>query len=93
VLYTPKTQDKGIAKMLGMTEDQISEVLNGIDNIQTAVNEKVLLKFCVRASQKDNYKMLQSDVDEVREAGYSDSEILEAVVTSRTDSEELTRPI
>ena len=70
---------KGIAKMLGMSEIQISEVLGGIDNIQTEANEKVLLKFCVRASQKDNYKMLQADVDEVREAGYSDSQILEAV--------------
>lgn len=70
---------KGIAKMLGMTEDQIGEVLGGIDNIHTEANEKTLLKFCVRASQKDNYKMQQADVDEVRAAGYSDSQILEAV--------------
>lgn len=70
---------KGIAKMLGMTENQIAEVLGGLENIQTEAKEKVLLQFCVRASKKDNYKMLQADVDEVRDAGYSDSQILEAV--------------
>lgn len=70
---------KGIAKMLGMSEDQISEVLNGIDDIQTDDSEKLMLKFCVRASKKDNYKMLQADIDEVKRAGYSDSQIIEAV--------------
>ena len=70
---------KGIAKMLGMTEEQIKEVLDGVDGIQCADSEKVLLRFCIRASQKDNYKMLQKDIDQVRESGYTDSQIIEAV--------------
>ena len=70
---------KGIAKMLGMSEEQINEVLGGIDNIQCEASEKTLLKFCVRAAKKDNYKMLQSDIEAVKAAGYSDTQIIEAV--------------
>ncbi|NJO16181.1 MAG: carboxymuconolactone decarboxylase family protein [Thioploca sp.] len=70
---------KGIAKMLGMSEGQIHEVLEGIDNIQCEAAEKTLLKFCIRASRKDNYKMLQTDIEMVKSAGYSDTQIIEAV--------------
>jgi len=70
---------KGIAKMLGMSEAQINEVLDGIDNILCEESEKSLLRFCVRASAKDNYRMQEKDIDDVRAAGYSDSQILEAV--------------
>ncbi len=70
---------KGIAKMLGMTEAEINEVLEGIDQIQCEESEKTLLRFSVKASRKDNYKMLQSDIDEVKKVGYSDTQIIEAV--------------
>jgi uncharacterized peroxidase-related enzyme len=70
---------KGIARMLGMTEAQVNEALGGIGAIRCDENEKVLLRFCVRASAKDNYKMQQKDVDTVRAAGYRDAQILEAV--------------
>jgi uncharacterized peroxidase-related enzyme len=70
---------KSIGKMLGMTEEHIDEVLQGIDVISTSDKEKALLRFCVRASKKDNYKILKSDIDEIKALGYSDIELLEAV--------------
>ncbi|MFO7962616.1 MAG: carboxymuconolactone decarboxylase family protein [Desulfobacterales bacterium] len=70
---------KTIAKRLGMSEDQIEQVMGGVDKIECGEEEKRLLKFCLRASQKDSYKILKSDVDEVKKSGYSDTQILEAV--------------
>jgi uncharacterized peroxidase-related enzyme len=70
---------KNIAKMLGMSESQVEEVLEGVDAIQCDENEKVLLKFCIRASQKDSYKMMQEDIDAIKAVGYSEAQILEAV--------------
>ncbi len=70
---------KSLSKRLGMSEEQINEVLKGVDNIDCNEGEKILLKFCIRASGKENYKILKSDIDSVRNAGYSDSQVLEAV--------------
>lgn len=70
---------KNIAKMLGMTEVQVEEVLQGIDAIACDESEKILLNFCIRASQKDSHKMLQEDVNAVKAVGYSEAQILEAV--------------
>jgi len=70
---------KGIAKMLGMSEAQINEVLGGIEEIHCEESEKALLRFCVHASGKDSYKMQRKDIDAVRAVGYSDTQILEAV--------------
>lgn len=70
---------KSLSKRLGMSEEQIKQVLSGIDQIECEEGERILLKFCVRASQKDCYKILKSDIDMVRNAGYSDTQILEAV--------------
>lgn len=70
---------KGIAKMLGMSEAQVNEVIAGIDKIQCDAHEKTLLKFCVQAAKKDNYKISQADINAVKKAGYSDTQILEAV--------------
>jgi uncharacterized peroxidase-related enzyme len=70
---------KGIAKMLGMSEAQISEVLGGIDQIHCDDGEKALLHFCLHASRKDNHRMQPGDIDAVRAVGYSDTQILEAV--------------
>jgi len=68
-----------IAKMLGMPEKQINDVLNGLENIEIPENERVLLRFCIKSASKENYKIMQKDIDEVRAAGYSDFQILEAV--------------
>jgi uncharacterized peroxidase-related enzyme len=70
---------KNIAKMLGMSEKQVDEVLDGVDSIECEDSEKTLLNFCIRASQKDSYKMQQEDIDKIKEAGYSEAQILEAV--------------
>ena len=70
---------KNIAKMLGMSEEQVEEVLEGVDAIHCEESEKALLRFCIRASQKDSHKMMQEDIDAIKEAGYSEAQILEAV--------------
>jgi uncharacterized peroxidase-related enzyme len=70
---------KGIAKMLGLSEERIEEVLEGVDSINTSDKEKALLNFCIRASKKDNYKVLKSEIDTLKDMGYSDVQIVEAV--------------
>lgn len=70
---------KGIAKMLGMSEERIQEVLQGVEAINTDKKEKALLNFCIKASKKDNYKILKEEIDTLKEMGYSDVQILEAV--------------
>jgi len=70
---------KGIAKMLGMSEERIEEVLQGIDAMKVPDSEKALLNFCIKASKKDNYKILKEEIDALKEMGYSDIQILEAV--------------
>ena len=70
---------KNIAKMLGVSEEKISQILGGVDAIDTTDKEKALLKFCIRASKKDNYKMTKDDIDELKSLAYTDKEILEAV--------------
>jgi uncharacterized peroxidase-related enzyme len=70
---------KTLAKRLGMSEKQVEQVLGGIDKIKCSEGEKLLLKFCLRASQKDSCKILKSDIDEVKSVGYNDTQIFEAV--------------
>ncbi|MDM5263270.1 carboxymuconolactone decarboxylase family protein [Sulfurovum sp. XTW-4] len=70
---------KGIAKMLGMSEDRIEEVLHGVDAMNVPESEKALLNFCIKASGKENYKILKSEIDALKAYGYSDLQILEAV--------------
>ena len=70
---------KSIAKMLGMSEEHIQQVLKGIDAIDTDDKEKALLRFCIKASKKDNYKILKEEIDDLKSLGYSDKEIVEAV--------------
>ena len=70
---------KNIAKMLGMSEEQVQETLQGVDAINCNDSEKELLKLCLKAASKDNYKTTQEDIDRVKEAGYSELEILEAI--------------
>ncbi|WP_457592087.1 carboxymuconolactone decarboxylase family protein [Hydrogenimonas sp.] len=70
---------KNIARMLGMSEDEVEEVLRGIDAMDVPEREKELLRFCIRASRKDNYKMTQDEIDALKALGYSDTQIVEAV--------------
>ncbi|WP_415397124.1 carboxymuconolactone decarboxylase family protein [Sulfurimonas sp. CS5] len=70
---------KGIAKMLGLSEQRIEEVLKGVDAINTSDAEKALLNFCIRASKKDNYKVLKEEIEKLKDMGYSDVQIIEAV--------------
>ncbi|WP_457745628.1 carboxymuconolactone decarboxylase family protein [Sulfurimonas sp.] len=70
---------KNIAKMLGLSEEKIQEILSGIDNMNISDKDKALLDFSMRASKKDNYKMMQEDIDALKSMGWEDKEILEAV--------------
>ncbi len=70
---------KGIAKMLGLTEQRIEEILQGVDAISTSDAEKALLNFCIKASKKDNYKILKEEIDALKALGFSDVQIVEAV--------------
>lgn len=70
---------KGIAKMLGLSEQRIEEVLEGVESITTSNAEKALLNFCIKASKKENYKILKEEIDELKALGYTDIQIFEAV--------------
>lgn len=70
---------KSIAKMLGLSEKKIEEILQGVDAINTSDKEKALLNFCIKASRKDNYKILKEEIDALKNMGYSDVQIVEAV--------------
>ncbi|RLA64381.1 MAG: carboxymuconolactone decarboxylase family protein [Epsilonproteobacteria bacterium] len=68
-----------IAKMLGMSDERVEQVLQGVDAIDTHNEEKALLKFCIKASGKENYKILKEELDTLKEMGWSDVQIVEAV--------------
>ena len=70
---------KNIAKMLGMSEEQVEDTLKGVDAIDTDNKEKELLRFCIKSASKDSYKTTQEDIDAIKNLGYSEEEILEAV--------------
>jgi len=70
---------KGIAKMLGLSEERIEEILQGVDAINTDAKEKALLNFAIKASKKENYKILKEEIDALKEMGWSNVQILEAV--------------
>ena len=70
---------KSIAKMLGLSEKRIDEILEGVDSISTSDEEKALLNFCIKASKKDNYKILKEEITALKEMGFSDVQIVEAV--------------
>jgi len=70
---------KSIAKMLGLSEQRIDEILQGVDAINSDEKEKALLKFCIKASGKDNYKILKDEIDTLKGMGWSDVQIVEAV--------------
>lgn len=70
---------KSIAKMLGLSEEKIAKILQGVESVDTDEKGKILLRFCLKASKKDNYKILKEEIDALKELGYSDVQILEAV--------------
>jgi len=70
---------KSIAKMLGVSEQRVEQVLQGVDTIDTTDKEKALLNFCIKASRKDNYKIQKSEIDTLKDLGYTDKQVLEAV--------------
>ncbi len=70
---------KNIAKMLGMSEAQVEETLQGVDAIATDEKEKALLRLALKAASKENYKTTQADIDALKDLGWSELEILEAV--------------
>ena len=70
---------KKIAKMLGLSDERIAEILQGVEAISTTEAEKALLHFCIKASKKDNYKILKSEIDALKDYGFSDVQIIEAV--------------
>jgi len=70
---------KNIAKMLGLSEAKIEEILQGVDAMSNDAKDKALLNFAILASQKENYKITKDRIDSLKELGWSELEILEAV--------------
>ncbi|QOP46536.1 carboxymuconolactone decarboxylase family protein [Sulfurimonas paralvinellae] len=70
---------KSIAKMLGLSEEKIEEILQGIDSMNVDTKDKALLNFCIKASGKENYKILKEEIDSLKQMGWSDVQIVEAV--------------
>lgn len=70
---------KNIAKMLGLSETQIEEILKGVESMNTDDKDKALLNFCIKASGKENYKILKEEIDALKNMGWSDTQIIEAV--------------
>lgn len=70
---------KSIAKMLGLSKEKIEEILQGVETMNVHGNDKALLNFCIKASGKDNYKILKEEIDTLKEMGWSDVQIIEAV--------------
>jgi uncharacterized peroxidase-related enzyme len=70
---------KSIARMLGVSEERIEQVLSGVDNIDAEEREKELLRFAIRASKKDNYKILKEDIDNLKNLGYTETQVIECV--------------
>ena len=70
---------KSIAKMLGLKEEQIERILQGVDAMEVDKKTKELLRFCIKASKKENYKITKEEIEELKELGWSDKELLEAV--------------
>jgi uncharacterized peroxidase-related enzyme len=70
---------KSIAKMLGLSEEKIEEILGGVDSMQNSDKDKALLNFSIKASAKDNYKILKEEIEALKDMGWSDIQIIEAV--------------
>jgi len=67
-----------IAGVLGIAEEKINMAKQGLDALDSPEEKKSLLRFCVK-SAKESYKTTNEDIDALKEMGYSDSQLLEAV--------------
>ena len=67
-----------VARMLGFDEKELEDILQGVEALDAPIPEKKLLRLCVK-SAKESYKVVQEDIDELKELGYSDTQILEAI--------------
>jgi uncharacterized peroxidase-related enzyme len=70
---------KRIAVMLGMQPEEVEKVLRGIDAMEATPEEKELLRFCLKAAGKENYKITKEEIEDLKALGYTESQILEAV--------------
>ena len=70
---------KSIAKMLGLSEEKIEEILHGVASMNVDDKEKALLNFCIKAAGKENYKILKEEIDSLKQMGWSAVQIVEAV--------------
>jgi len=70
---------KSIAKMLGLSEEKIEEILAGVESMNNSDKDKALLNFCIKASGKESYKILKEEIDVLKEIGWSDVQVIEAV--------------
>ena len=73
---------KRIAVMLGMKPEEVARVLEGIDAMEASDEEKELLRFCLKAAGKENYKITKEAIDRLKEQGFTESQILEAVAVT-----------
>ena len=62
-----------------MTDEKIEEILQGVDAINTDDKDKALLNFCIKAAKKDSYKILKEEIDALKDMGWSDIQVVEAV--------------
>ena len=67
-----------IAGVLGIPEEKIKKVKQGLESLDSPEEKKSLLRFCVK-SAKESHKATKADIDALKEVGYSDSQLLEAV--------------
>jgi alkylhydroperoxidase family enzyme len=70
---------KSIAKMLGLSEEKIEEILGGVNSMKNSDKDKALLNFSIKASGKENYKILKEEIETLKDMGWSDVQIIEAV--------------
>ena len=67
-----------IAGVLGIPQEKINEAKQGLESLDSPEQKKSLLRFCVK-SAKESHKTTKADIDALKEMGYSDSQLLEAV--------------
>ena len=71
---------KSIAKMLGLSDTMIEEILQGVDAIDTDDKDKALLNFCIKGFRKRELQNPQrGDRCTLKAMGWSDVQVIEAV--------------
>lgn len=70
-------EHKRIAKLIGITEEEIERVVSDARTADFPEKERALLNFCLKIA-RDSYKVQREDLDALRDVGYTDSQLLEA---------------